>query len=117
MTTLTFDTHAFVKKLRDVGFSEEQAETITELQKTTVTNTLEQARHDYELDNLATKRDLKEIETALRKDIELLRADSRRDIAETKADLQRWIIGVVFGAGILQTAIIAALVLKLAGQF
>jgi len=37
-------------------------------------------------------------------------------IAESKADLQRWIIGVVFGAGILQTAIIAALVLKLAGH-
>ncbi|MFZ2449670.1 MAG: hypothetical protein WAW36_04025 [Methylovulum miyakonense] len=42
MATLSFDTHEFVKKLKDVGFSEEQAEVITDL-----SNTLEQARHDY----------------------------------------------------------------------
>jgi DNA gyrase/topoisomerase IV subunit A len=112
MTTLTFDTHAFVKKLKDVGFSEEQAETITELQKTTVANTLEQARHDYELDNLATKRDLKEMETTLKKDIELLRADSRRDIAESKAELIRWVMGV----GLLQTTILAGLMFRLADK-
>lgn len=47
MTTLTFDTHDFVKKLKVAGFSEEQAEILTDLQKTTVLNTLEQARHDY----------------------------------------------------------------------
>jgi hypothetical protein len=39
MATLTFDTHDFVKKLKGVGFSEEQAEIITDLQKTTqITN-------------------------------------------------------------------------------
>jgi hypothetical protein len=41
---------------------------------------------------------------------------TKRDIAETKADLQRFIISVVFGTAILQTAIIAGLVLKLAGH-
>jgi len=96
----TFDTHEFVKKLKGVGFSEEQAEVITDLQKTTVSNTLEQARHDYELDNLATKRDL--IETELRLEL---------NIAETKADLVRWVVGV----GVLQITIIAGLILKLAG--
>jgi hypothetical protein len=44
MATLTFDTHEFVRKLKSVGFSEEQAEVITDLQKTTVANTLEQAK-------------------------------------------------------------------------
>ncbi len=100
MNTLTFDTHEFVKKLKDVGFSEEQAEAITDLQKTTANNTLEQARHDYELDDLATKRDLKETELKL-----------ELKIAETKADLIRWVVGV----GVLQTVLITALVLKLAG--
>jgi hypothetical protein len=33
MTTLTFDTHDFVKKLKGAGFSEEQAEVLTDLQK------------------------------------------------------------------------------------
>ena len=42
MTTLTFDTHDFVKKLKGAGFSEEQAEVLTDLQKVTVSNALEQ---------------------------------------------------------------------------
>jgi UDP-N-acetylenolpyruvoylglucosamine reductase len=45
MTTVTFDTHDFVKKLKGAGFSEEQAEVLTDLQKATSQNTLEQARH------------------------------------------------------------------------
>ncbi|MDP2904391.1 MAG: DUF1640 domain-containing protein [Methylovulum sp.] len=118
MSTITFDTHEFVKKLKDVGFSEQQAEVITDLQKTTVSNTLEQARHDYELDDLATKRDLRE--TELRLDsriketelkIELVKSELKRDIAETKADLIRWVVGV----GLLQITIIAGLLLKIAG--
>jgi hypothetical protein len=112
MSTLTFDTHDFVKKLKGVGFSEEQAELLTDLQKTTVINTLEQARHDYELDDLATKRDLKELETNLKKDIEILRLETKRDIAESKADLIRWVVGV----GLLQITIIAALMLRLVGK-
>ncbi|PPD41088.1 MAG: DUF1640 domain-containing protein [Methylobacter sp.] len=100
MATLSFDTHEFVKKLKDVGFSEEQAEVITDLQKTTVSNTLEQARHDYELDNIATKRDLRETELRL-----------ELKIAETKADLIRWVVGV----GLLQITIITGLILKLIG--
>lgn len=112
MTTLTFDTHDFVKKLKGVGFSEEQAEVLTDLQKATSQNTLEQARHNYELDNLATKRDLKELETNLKKDIEILRLETKRDIAESKADLIRWVVGV----GLLQITIIAALMLRLVGK-
>ena len=110
MTTLTFDTHDFVKKLKNVGFSEEQAEAITDLQKATSNNMLEQARHDYELDNLVTKRDLEARikETELK--IELVKSELKRDIAETKAELIRWVVGV----GLLQTTIIAGLIFKLA---
>jgi hypothetical protein len=105
MTTLTFDTHDFVKKLKEVGFSEEQAEMLTELQKTTVSNTLEQARHDYELDDLATKRDLKELELSV-----------NLKISESRSELVRWIIGVVLGVGLLQITIITGLMLKLSGH-
>ncbi|SJM93561.1 conserved hypothetical protein [Crenothrix polyspora] len=108
MTAFAFDTHEFVKKLKGVGFSEEQAEILTDLQKATVQNTLEQARHDYDLDNLTTKRDLKELELKLEariKDVEL-------KIAETKAELIRWVIAV----GLLQTVLISALLLKLSGM-
>lgn len=101
MTTLTFDTHEFVKKLKGAGFSEEQAEVLTDLQKTTAFNTLEQARHDYELDDLATKRDLKELELTL-----------NLKIAETKAELIRWVVAV----GLLQITIIAGLIFRLTGK-
>ena len=108
MSTITFDTHDFVKKLKGVGFSEEQAEVITDLQKATLLNTLEQAKHDYELDDLATKRDLKELDLK----IELTKAELKRDIAETKAELIRWVVSV----GLLQITIIAGLLFRLTGK-
>ena len=121
MNAITFDTLHFANKLKAVGFTDEQAQVITELQRTATDNTLEQARHDYHLDDVATKRDMKELETALRHDlkeidaalrheIELLRADTGCMIAESKADLTRWIIG----AGFLQTTLIIGVLLKIA---
>lgn len=107
MNTITFDTLDFANRLKSVGFTDEQAQVITELQRTAIDNTLEQARHDYHLDDLSTKRDLKEMETALEHKIELLRADTGRMIAESKADLTRWIIG----AGFLQTTLIIGVLL------
>jgi len=53
-----------------------------------------------ELDNVATKRDLRETELRL-----------ELKIAETKADLIRWVVGV----GLLQITIITGLILKLIG--
>ena len=101
MTTLTFDTHDFVKKLKEAGFSEEQAEALTNLQKITASNTLEHARHDYHLDDLATKRDLNESQLKLPK-----------EIAETKAELVKWVVAV----GLLQITIITSLLLRLTGK-
>jgi hypothetical protein len=65
MTTITFDTHEFFNELKSAGFSELQAETITKLQKAAVSSTLEQARLEFDLDNISTKRDLKELELGL----------------------------------------------------
>ena len=110
MNAITFDTLHFANKLKAVGFTDEQAQVITELQRTAADNTLEQAKHDYHLDDLATKRDLKEMDTALRHEIELLRADTGRIIAETKAELIRWVVGV----GLLQTSLIIGALMKMA---
>lgn len=103
MTTVTFDTHEIIKKLREKGLSEELAEYQVEAMKEVARQAVVQVQHDFELDDLATKRDLRELELML-----------KRDLSETKADLQRWIITVVLGVGVLQTAIITALVLKVA---
>ncbi len=80
MTAIMFDTHEFIKELKGAGFSEEQAEIITKLQKTAIAATLEQAKHDYDLDDLSTR-----------------------------SELIHWIGSV----GLLQTALISALLLKL----
>jgi hypothetical protein len=113
MTDLAIDTHEFFKRLKNVGFSEEQAEVITDLQKTTILKTLEQAKHDYELDNIATRRDLKELETSNKRDIKELELKLEAKIAETKAELIRWVVAV----GVLQTTIVTGLILKLSNSF
>ena len=90
MTTITFDTLAYVKTLRDAGVEEKQAEA----QATALATVLKSGAGD-----LATKQD-----------IELMRAEQKRDAAELKAELIRWVVGV----GILQTTLIVGILAKLA---
>ncbi len=78
------DTHETVKRLTAAGFTDAQAEALTEAVKQAV---------DLDLSNLATKTDIAEI---------------RREIAEVKADLVKWVVGV----GFAQVATVLA-VLKL----
>lgn len=50
-----------------------------------------------------------EAEVATRRDIDELRLELALKLSETKSELIRWVVG----AGFLQTALIAALLLKL----
>ena len=81
MHTMTIDTLAHAKKLRSVGFTEQQAEEVLAV--------ITEARA---ADDLVTKADLA---TAL---------------AETKAEIIKWVVGLIF----MQTAVIIALMIKLA---
>ena len=45
MNAIPFDTLYFANRLKAVGFTDEQAKVITELQRTATDSTLEQARH------------------------------------------------------------------------
>jgi hypothetical protein len=60
MSTMVFDTHVYVKKLRSVGFTEEQAEVFAEEQAKLIE------------DKLATKNDLLVLEANLRRDMKEL---------------------------------------------
>ena len=53
MTTIVFDTHAFVKELAEAGMPEKQAEVLARSQATLINETL------------ATKQDLRELELRL----------------------------------------------------
>ena len=104
MASITFDTLKFVEKLKAAGVSEPQAKAMADVQRDVLTETLDMT--------LATKTDVLEVKTEvdfLRRDMEILRADLKRDIAETKAELIRWVVAV----GMLQIALIAALLLRL----
>jgi len=101
MSTLTFDTYAFIRKLKESGIPEEQARAQVEALSTA----FEQFQGETHFSELANKHDVRELELK----IELIRAELKRDMAETKAELIRWIIG----AGFLQTALITALLIKL----
>jgi hypothetical protein len=94
MATITFDTLQFVTRLRDAGIEEKQATAITEAFS---------AAHGQA--ELATKYDVETI----RLEIKTVEARMEVKMAESKAELIRWVIG----AGFLQTALIAALLLKL----
>lgn len=83
MTSITFDTLAYAKKLKAVGVPEAQAE----IQAEALAEIIE--------GRLATKQDLKEFEVALKK-----------DLAETKAEIIKWVAGML----VAQAAIVATLV-------
>jgi len=89
MAAITFDTLKFAQTLRAAGVSENQAETFAE----------------------AVRESHLSAEVATKPDVDLLRAEIRKDIADSRAELTRWIVSV----GILQSALIAALVIKLIG--
>jgi hypothetical protein len=109
MTATTFDTLKFVRTLKNSGMPEDQAEALTNALQEAVASVIDQTRIEYELDDVVTNKtlDSRIKETELK--IELVRSDLKRDLAETKSDLIRWVVGV----GILQTTLIAALLVKL----
>ncbi|GHU03538.1 hypothetical protein FACS1894158_02160 [Betaproteobacteria bacterium] len=92
MSTITFDTLQFVQRLKKAGIKEPEAEAIAEAVRDVQASADVATKQD--LANLATKQDIASMEVKN---------------AETKADLVKWVVSV----GVLQTAMIGALLLKL----
>jgi len=90
---MSFDTHTFYNRLKNVGFSEQHAEAIAKIQKET------------------------ELKIELvRKDIEVVRAELKRDISDTKAELSRLILSVGVGMGLAQLLAIFLLFMRMTGK-
>lgn len=87
MSTITFDTLKFTRRLKESGLPDKQAEAIAD------------AFRDAQ----------SEAELATRQDLGIAVKELEVKIATTESNLTRWIVG----AGFLQTALIAALLLKL----
>ncbi|MCI0734116.1 MAG: CCDC90 family protein [Methylococcaceae bacterium] len=83
MTAIAFDTLKFAKRLKEAGFTEQQAEALAA------------AEAEFVEENLATKRDMKELEVSLKQDIAEVKRDMKElevslkhDIAEVKRDMK-----------------------------
>ena len=85
--TITFDTHAYVKKLKAVGFTEEQAETLATTQANLIDERLA-TKHDIKELDTSLKRDMKELETSLKHDMKELETSLKRDIKELETSLR-----------------------------
>lgn len=109
MTTFILDTLAYSETLKAGGYTEQQATTqaraLAEILDRQMATKAEMEAHENNL-----RRDIENARVELKRDIELLRMEAKRDIAESKAELTRWIIG----AGLLQTTVIVAVLMKVA---
>ena len=101
MAIAALDTHQTVKDLTAVGFTDAQAEALTQALRRV---------QQIDLSDLATKADLAAMraEMATKADLAILRAELETKMAEHKAEVLRWI----FGISIAQAATILA-ILKL----
>lgn len=86
MMAITFDTHAYIKDLQSVGLTEAQAEvhakTLSGVFKTN-------------LEDLATRRDLKELELAVKHDIKELELRIAAELAPLKWGMAITVGGIV----------------------
>ena len=104
---IAFDTHRFVKRLTDCGFTEQQAETLAD-EHVSLLNA-----------NLATKTDIAEIKTDIAKvearivrveaGMDALRQETKATIESAKSDLTKWLIGALIAQGGLIVALVKLL--------
>lgn len=88
MTAFTIDVHEFYNELKNAGFSEQQADVIAKIQGKAANATIEQVKNDLHLDEVATKRDIRETElriitqlSAMQQDIQLTKFTNRALLA------------------------------------
>ena len=89
MPGLTFDTYAYVKKLRSVGVSEEQAEVQAEALAQLIDERLASKKDITDL-----KRDLMEMHASLQRDMKQLEMQLEVRLAESKSEIIKWVVGI-----------------------
>ena len=85
MTITSIDTHQTVKDLTAAGFTDTQAEALTQA--------LRQVQQ-IDLSDLATKADVGDVRREMATKIDL--ENVRREMAEIKAELIKWVVGIGF---------------------
>jgi len=104
---IAFDTHRFVKRLTDCGFTERQAETLAEEQVSLLNSNLatkiETARIEAQIAKIQTE--IAKIEAGM----EAMRQEVKANLEAPQSGLLKWIIGAIIAQG----GLIATLVVSL----
>ena len=116
---IAFDTHRFVKRLTENGFTEQQAEVLADEQVQLLnTNLATQAdvaaiqrdiagvQREIEVLRQETKAEIEVLRQETKAEIEVLRQETKAslaaiqgDIAEVKSDLLKWMVGALIAQG------------------
>ena len=113
---IAFDTHRYVKRLTENGFTEKQAEALADEQIALLNANLatkaDVARivADVEAHRQETKAGIEAHRQETKAGIEALRQETKADIAALKADLIKWMFGAVLGGMVAMTGLFAAIV-------
>ncbi len=109
MAEAHFDTLVVLRNLKSAGFSERQAEVVTDL-----ISDIRQAdgsrsatRADLEALSLSTKADLNALSLATKADFDALKLTTKADIETAKADIIKWGTGLI---GFQTVAVLGAIV-------
>ncbi len=89
MTAIAFDTLKFVKRLKEAGFSEQQAEALAEAEVELFETTLASKQDIGEL-----KREIEAVRTELKREIEAVRTELKREIEAVRTELKHEIEAV-----------------------
>jgi hypothetical protein len=104
MAAIAFDTLKFTRRLREAGVPEEQAEAEAEALKEVLTEFA-----STQLQDLGTRRDLKELEADLKHNVKEMGLRLEIKIVESNAVLVKWVVLM----GVAQIALIGLLVATL----
>lgn len=101
MSVVAFDTHKFVKRLQDAGFTETQAEAVTQAvqEAASIDLTALATREELKagLAPLSTKAELRETELRLEAKIEATKSDLLKTIIGAVAFNSAVVLGAMFG--------------------
>ena len=130
---IAFDTHRFVKRLTESGFTERQAETLADEQvallnanlatkadiaavkgdiakvRAELKGDIAKFRAELKGDIAKVKGDIAKVRAELKGDIAKFRAELKADIATVKADLLKWMVGALIAQGGLVVALVKLL--------
>ena len=111
---IAFDTHRFVKRLTEHGFTEEQAEALangqvalpngnlaTKADVKAVRRDVETLRQKTKAGIEAMQRDIEPLRHETKAGIEALRQWTRADVATLEADLLKWMLGAMIAQGLI----------------